>query len=70
MPRKVTLVQLPEVEIDKKTILTAEQYWYFVSLPLEKRRQIVFDNYLKVYPNTLFANQIIIERSNKKKKVK
>jgi hypothetical protein len=64
--KKITKVTLPELGQP----MTAEQYWYFASLPLEKRRQIVFDNYLKIFPNTLFANQIIMERSQKKKKVK
>jgi len=47
--------------------LTFEEYAYFASLPLEKRRQIVLDNYLLLYPNTLYANQIIMDRSKKKK---
>jgi hypothetical protein len=47
--------------------LTYEEYAYFAGLSLEKRRQIVFDNYLLIYPDTLYANQILIERSKKHK---
>lgn len=50
--------------------LTFEEYAYFCSLSLEKRREIVFDNYLLVYPDTLFANQILLEREKKSKKKK
>jgi hypothetical protein len=50
--------------------LTPEEYGYFASLSIDKRREIIFDNYLIIYPNTLFANQIIIDREKKKKKSK
>jgi hypothetical protein len=50
--------------------LTFEEYSYFASLSLEKRREIVLDNYLLAYKDTLYANQIIMDRSNKKRKIK
>lgn len=64
--KKINKVTLPELGQS----MSSEQYWYFASLPLEKRREIVFDNYLKIYPDTLFANHILMERAKKKKKGK
>lgn len=50
--------------------LTPFEYAYFASLSIEKRREIIYSNYLLVYPDTLYANKIIMEREEKKKKRK